>query len=423
MVAPVQDMKSLITVEQSAALEADVHIQSNFREADIFSLGLRFFKYGRLDLSLAFFARVLDLNENNAQAYVNIGNIYHKNGDIESAANFWKYAIKIDPACEKAYMNLGNYFYGKKNPEQAISYWIILQTLNPNDPGVFLNLGVAYEEKNNLLAANFYYEKFIQKSITGRTPDGYTQVVHRISKIKKAAKNNFKIGLKCQSKGEYLYALKAYIKAVEAYPNHIKANLNAGSICYMNEKFEDAVKFWVRVLYLDPGNQKNLVNIAIAYDKIEQFSYAYCLYKRFLNEQHDETSFESLKIEERVKVLEEILGEKNSHYSSHYSKAEDSIKKKDYFNAYFEYKNCSMLKSDSEELMKKLDSIKEVLYPERNLIKRYVEMGKKALNKLELVTAVDFFRLANNLGPLEHEEIEIKTHLAKCAKMLKKMQG
>jgi tetratricopeptide (TPR) repeat protein len=128
MVAPVQDMKSLITVEQSAALEADVHIQSNFREADIFSLGLRFFKYGRLDLSLAFFSRVLDLNENNAQAYVNIGNIYHKNGDIESAANFWKYAIKIDPACEKAYMNLGNYFYGKKNP---ISYFHTGYFTNP----------------------------------------------------------------------------------------------------------------------------------------------------------------------------------------------------------------------------------------------------------------------------------------------------
>ena len=141
-----QDMKSLISLDRDAVIEATLHLDDKKKESEVFSLGLRFYKYHKYDLALVFFHKILDMNENNAQAYVNIGNIYHKRGEIETAANFWRYALKVEPKTEKAYLNLGNYHYERDEADQAISYWLILQSMNPMEPTVLYNC--AYSTSN-----------------------------------------------------------------------------------------------------------------------------------------------------------------------------------------------------------------------------------------------------------------------------------
>ncbi len=74
-------------------------------------------------MALVFFNKVLEMNDNNAQAYVNVGNIFHKRGEVEVAANFWRHALKLDPQAGKAYLNLGNYHFERGEVDQAISYW------------------------------------------------------------------------------------------------------------------------------------------------------------------------------------------------------------------------------------------------------------------------------------------------------------
>lgn len=416
------NMKSLITLNQSAVIEATLHFDDRKKEADIFALGMRFYKYHKHDLALVFFHKVLVMNENNAEAYVNVGNIYHKRGDKETAANFWRYAIKINPNIEKAYLNLGNYCYEQGETDQAISYWLVLQSIQPMDETVLYNLGIGYEKKNDLFMANFYYKKYLERATFDRGSAKYEKIVKRNWNIKKKASHNFRVGLKCQKNKEFLQALKAYLAIIKGCPDHIKANLNAGSICFMYEKYEDAIQCWNRAFLVEPYNQKNTANLAIAYDKLEQFSYAYCFYKRFLDFQVDEKSFEKIKIEERMVEVEKLLGDKNAYYSSHYSKAESFAQQKNYLNALVEYENCSLLKPDSEDLMKKLDVLKATMFPEDILALRYMDTGKQALARLEVSAAIHCFKTAYEFNPHGAHVAELKEKMYRCAKIIKKLE-
>jgi len=414
-----QEMKSLITLNPMAIEEASLHLADKRKESEIFSLGLRFFKYEKLDLALVFFNKIIDINDRNAQAYVNIGNIYHERGQFDTAANFWRYALSIDATVEKAYLNLGNYNYRRGDIDQAISYWLILQSISPTENNSLFNLGVSYREKNEILLSIFYFKKYLAKAITQKGSAHYEKANQMIWNIKVTAKHNFRIGLKCQRKKDYLRALKAYVKVIEGYPNHIKANLNAGSICYMNDKLEDAIKFWNRVLILEPSNENNMLNMAIAYDRAGSYSYAQCLYTRYLKTQEDHKTFEIVKIENRLKEIEKNEEDTTNHYNFHYSKAEEFFRKKDYLNAFSEYENCLALKPDNKDLKEKTEVIRSALYPEANLAKAYIMSGKRALKNLEIVSAVEHFRAAHNLNPSEESLLEIKENMAKCARLLK----
>jgi tetratricopeptide (TPR) repeat protein len=233
--------------------------------------------------------------------------------------------------------------------------------------------------------------------------------------------HNFNLGLKCQKQKEFLKALKAYLAIIQGYPDHMKANLNAGSICFMYEKYEDAVKYWSTAFLIDSYNQKNTANLAIAYDKLEQFSYAYCFYKRFLDFEVDEKSFEKVKIEERMVEIEKLLGDKNAYYSSHYSKAESFSKDKEYLKALVEYENCNLLKPDNEELIKKIEVLQATMFPEDILSLRYMETGSKALEKLDISVAMHCFKTAYDFNPHAEHISELKQKMYRCAKIIEKL--
>lgn len=413
-------MKALITLHPGAIAEAELHMADKRKASEIFSLGLRFFKYEKLDLAMVFFSKVIDIDPHNAQAYVNIGNIYYENKDIETAANFWKYALTLDATVEKAYLNLGNYYYRRGDIDSAISYWLILQSISPTENNSLFNLAVSFEEKNERLLSLFYFEKYLAKAITQKGLVHYEKAQQKIFKLKSAANRNFKVGLKYQRKKEYLKALKAFVKTVEVFPLHLKANLNAGSLSYANDRIEEAISFWHRVAVLEPDNKNNVINLAIAYDRTGQNSHAYCLYQRYLKTQEDLKTFENLKIETRIKELEKIMDDKNTLYAYHYSKAEEFFRRKDYLSAFFEYENSLILKPDNAELEEKLSAIRLALYPEANLAQAYIKSGKRALSNLEIVAAVEHFRAAYNLNPNETSLLEIKENMAKCARLLKK---
>lgn len=418
-----QNMKSLIKLNQDAVIEATLHLDDKKKESDIFNLGLRFYKYYKYDLALVFFNKVIEMNENNAQAYANIGNIYHKKNDIETAANFWRYALKINPNIEKTYLNLGNYHLDRGEPEKAISYWLILQIMDPMEPIVLYSLGLGYEQKNDLFLANFYYSKYLHRAAGDKSSPRYEKLFKRTWIINKKTLQNFNIGLKYQKRKEYLKALQAYLEIIKGNPNHLKANLNAGSICFIHEKFEDAVKCWNRAFLIEPYNMKTTANLAITYDKLEQFSYAYCFYKRFLDFQIDEKSFEKIKIEERLIKIEELMGDKATYYSSHYSKAESFTQNKDFLNALVEYENCNFLKPDNEELLKKIKTLKATMFPEDTLALKYMESGQKSFEILEIASAIDYFKTSYELNPYGAHIPQLKEKMYKCAKIVKKLEA
>ena len=416
-----QELRALITLHPDAIEEAELHFDYKKKESELFSLGLRFCKYKKYDLAMVFFCKILDKNEKNGHAYVNIGNIFYQKKNIPAAVNFWRYALSIDASCEKAYLNLGNYYYTQGNVDKAISYWLILQTISPKETISIYNLGVAYADKKEFMLSTLYFEKYLTKENAEGGSSNYERLSKKMRNNKIIARHNFKIGLKCQGKKAYPEALKSYMKALEAYPNHIKSNLNAGSICYINNKFEKAIQFWNRALILEPKNTKILINIAIANDKAKKYSYAFCYYSRYLKNLEDQGTFEAVKVKDRIKEIEVDLEDKNTLYTQHYSKAEEFFKNKDYLNAYSEYENCLVLNPDNEALEKRLGLISSALNPERNVALSHIKSGKKAMQRSQYLIAIDHFQEAYRLTQNDEIIKDIKENMTKCAKILRQI--
>lgn len=416
------DLKSLIPINQLAMIEAEPFLEQTTKLSDIFNLGLRFIRYQKFDLALIFFCKVLEEDENNSQAYVNIGNIFYKQDEEDNAAKFWQAAIKMDPSTEKAYLNLGNYHYKKGNIEEAISLWMILYSMNPFETRVLASLGMAYDKKDDIFLANLYYMKYLDKASANPT-QSYGKVASRMSKVLTAARHNFKVGVQQQNRKEFRKAMKAYMNVLHTMPNHLKANLNMGSICFMFDKFEDALKYWTKALILDPKNKKNIGNIAIAYDKLEQYSYAYSFFQRYLTLDEEENSFETINIKSRIDELKKIIGDTQSAYSSHYTKAEELLRKKEYYYAYIEYENCYFINPESEELKRKLSALRSNLYPEDFMGRKCLEKGIQMFQQRKINVAIDFFKKAFYLNRESATAIEAKDWLKKCANHYQKKNG
>lgn len=410
------DLKELIPINQLAMIEAEPFLEQANSVNDIFNMGMRFFRYQKYDLAFIFFYKIIEEDEKNAEAYVNIGNIFYKLEDEETAAKFWKTAIKIKPTTEKAYLNLGNYHFKKGNIEESISLWLILYSMNPFETRVLSSLGMAYDKKDDIFLSNMYYLKYLDKAGANPTP-AYGKVASRMAKILTGAKHNFKVGVQEQNRKEYRKAMKAYMNVLHTMPNHLKANLNMGSICFLFEKFEDAIKYWHKAFILAPRNKNNIGNLAIAYDKLEQFSYAYAFFKRYLTLIEDIDSFDYINIKNRLDELEKLLGDKQAPYSSHYTKAEECLRKKDYFNALIEYENCYYINPENEELKKKISALKSNLYPEEHMGIRCLEKGKALYSQRKINAAIDFFKKAFYLDRQSATAIEAKDWLKKCAEL------
>lgn len=419
MTTAMDDIKALITLDPTEQRAVENHLEKiEPNEPNIFNLGLRYYKYGELERSLVFFSKVLEMNPQNGKAYCNIGNIFYKKERYEEAANFWKYAIKLDATCENAYWNLGNYYFSKKDYNEAISYYIIFYSMDPNNMNLLLQLGLSYIHLENSFLADFFNSKYLQKSVDAPGGINYMKVVSHYAKSRKKALKYLKYALYFQKKKKYLKALEMYLGVLNVYPSHYLSNLNAGSILYQNEKYEEAKKYWLRA-YLLKNDKVNLFNLCIVFDKLEEYSYAIACFKRYLKGNED-LSFEKVKIEDRIKKLEKLIGDINPYYSQHCTKGEDFLKKKDYVNAHFEFSIAHALKPESDEINKKIDIIQKLIYPEKNIIKQWILIGDRALENLQILEAVHYYKSAYRINQDEHMEEFIKNKMSKCARLMKK---
>ena len=104
-------IKELILLDDASKAELDKFISENDTEEDIFNLGIRFFRYGKFDVSLGFFDEVLERNPDNMEALCNVGNVLFAKEEYEEAKKIFKQVVVKDPTVIKANIMLGSIFY------------------------------------------------------------------------------------------------------------------------------------------------------------------------------------------------------------------------------------------------------------------------------------------------------------------------
>lgn len=123
-------------------------------------LGVAYYKKVNFPAALANYRKALELDQNYASVFNNIGSlylvVYMKNKDEESyrlALENFDRALQIDPRLFAAYNGRGAAFKFKHQNDEAIKNWLKTIELNPHFVDAYFNLAVTYLEKGDKSSA------------------------------------------------------------------------------------------------------------------------------------------------------------------------------------------------------------------------------------------------------------------------------
>ncbi|MDO5575925.1 MAG: tetratricopeptide repeat protein, partial [Fibrobacter sp.] len=137
-------------------------------------------------------------------------------------------ALDIDPLHAKSHSRLGMVYYYLENPELAKNSYQTALALNPEDFNTHYNLGELY-----LLMFN-----------------------------------------------DTVKAVNEYKTTIQLSPPHVGANFKMGSICADNKMYKEAILHFEKALETDNANIRILLQLAVAYEKLDNLYKARSVYER-----------------------------------------------------------------------------------------------------------------------------------------------
>ncbi len=125
------------------------------------NLGLAYGKQERWLEAINELEQALVIKGDYADAWVELGNIYHDTGQLELAERAYRQALALDPSLEGVYYNLGNLAMGRKDVDGAMRFYRETLERNPGFADAHNNLGQALELTGDFAAARQQYEAAI----------------------------------------------------------------------------------------------------------------------------------------------------------------------------------------------------------------------------------------------------------------------
>jgi len=160
--------------------------------------------------SLTLFSHAIEVTQNNALAYNNLGNAYLDLGRNGEAIESFKQAIKIKPRYARAYYNLGLACSRIGLWEDAAESYKRAVKIKPDYTAAYNNLGVAYDNLGRWQDAIETYKQAIRTNPAGHA-EAYINLGVDYSKI-----------------GRYQDAIETYKQAVRIKPGFALAHYNLG---------------------------------------------------------------------------------------------------------------------------------------------------------------------------------------------------
>jgi superkiller protein 3 len=159
--------------------------------------------------------RVLEIDPNNADAYVGLGNALYYQGKLEEAISAYGRAIELNPQDAIAYYNLGNALRNQGKLEEAISAYGRAIELNPQYALAYYNLGIALKDQGKLEEAISAYRTALRlPDNTRATPSTTHTLAHNA------------LGYTLQQQGKLEEAISQYQAAIQIDPEFPQARTN-----------------------------------------------------------------------------------------------------------------------------------------------------------------------------------------------------
>jgi tetratricopeptide (TPR) repeat protein len=159
-------LERMAPLEQIAYL--DSLLESGLEDARIhFFLGNSYFAAEQPDSAIAQYHRAVDLDEDYAKAFVNMGIVYDSRRKRQQARTAYSRAIQINPEDVLAYCHLGYNYYVSGEHDTAMDYYSHALDIDPNSAQAHYNMGLAFAN------AKIFKEALVEwRKVVELDPDG-----------------------------------------------------------------------------------------------------------------------------------------------------------------------------------------------------------------------------------------------------------
>jgi predicted O-linked N-acetylglucosamine transferase (SPINDLY family) len=193
---------------------------------------LEFHQSGQLRAARELYRRILQTDEEHADAWHLLGVLESQNGNAQIAIDFIQRAIALRPTDHVFHSNLGATFQTCQDFERAVSCFRRAVELNPDAAASHINLGNALREQGHLDEAAACFQQALQ--FDADNPEAH-----------------FGIGLINQGQGNLQQAIARYRHALQLRPDYTRAWNNLGTALRDADQLDEALNCFRRALSLD----------------------------------------------------------------------------------------------------------------------------------------------------------------------------
>ena len=198
-----------------------------------------------------------------------LGEILSK-ADMSRAEAAWQEALKIDERNPEALFHLGNHLRERGEHEAAIDHFERALERAPGHSGALNNLGLALEASGDAQRAEACYREVLAAqpqhadalANLANLLQGQARYREAVLAYEKAiaVRRDFPAkfwrdrGVALGELGVFADAEESFREAARLAPDHLRTQIDLGSMCLLQSKFEEADTPFTRALELDPGS-------------------------------------------------------------------------------------------------------------------------------------------------------------------------
>jgi protein O-mannosyl-transferase len=270
--------------KDEVTLWSDAVSKSPGKARPVYNLGIAHLKSGQMEMAVADFTRLIEINPKLVTAYTNRGDAYFSLGQWDKVIADYSRVIDLDPKSTDTYYNRGIAYGNLGQSEKAIADYTRAIGIDPTNVKAYSNRGVAYGNSgqwDNAIAdytraigidptyAGAYYNRGIAYGNNGQVDlaiADYSKTLEVNPRYAAAYSNR---GVAYSDRGQWDKAISDYSKAIQIEPNYRDAYLNRGIAYYNLRQYEKAISEFSMALQIDPNSSLAYSNREAAYIKLQ----------------------------------------------------------------------------------------------------------------------------------------------------------
>mmetsp|Transcript_16312 Transcript_16312/g.42001 ORF Transcript_16312/g.42001 Transcript_16312/m.42001 type:complete len:690 (-) Transcript_16312:403-2472(-) len=234
---------------------------------------------GDRDEAYLAYEKVLRHNPNNVVAMTQVGVVLTKNDEYQKAIKYLQKVTSVDPRCGEAWAVLAHAYVMIGELGQAYEAYqnALVHLTNPSDPNLWYGIGLLYDRYGSLdntreafqavlnICPTFdrHQEVCFCIGIIYKELHQHNEAIEYFSKVLESedaaaplsrADAYYQIGHVNELKKDADNAVKSYMKAIEANPDHARTLQQLGWLLYQRGNADEALQYSQRSVDVDPGD-------------------------------------------------------------------------------------------------------------------------------------------------------------------------